>query len=124
MHSSEYTGAAPNPWHVTTDDGVERQLRAVLKGARNEPGAADLSYGEMEMRRAAARRGAGWGERWLLGGYRLVSGYGLRASRSLARLTGLIVVAAVMLRYKGFPGVTQASGSASFMRRGRWCRLT
>jgi hypothetical protein len=23
MHSIEYTGAAPNPWRVTTDDGVE-----------------------------------------------------------------------------------------------------
>ncbi len=102
-----------------------RQVRAVLEDARNEPGAADLYYGEMEMRRAAARRDAGWGERWLLGGYWLVSGYGLRASRSLAGLAGLILVAAVVLRYKGFPGVApQASGGASFMRPGRWYRLT
>ena len=45
-----------------------------------------------------------------MGGYWLVSGYGLRASRSLAGLAGLILIAAVVLRYAGFPGVTPDFG--------------
>ena len=108
--------AAPDPDEEIAVVGPDRlavmyrQVRAVLEDAKNEPGAADLYYGEMEMRRAAARREAGWGERRLLGGYWLVSGYGLRASRSLAGLTGLILVAAVVLRYKGFPGVIPGFG--------------
>ncbi len=108
--------AAPDPDEEVMVVGPDRlavmyrQVRAVLEDARNEPGAADLYYGEMEMRRAAARRDAGWGEQWLLGGYWLVSGYGLRASRSLAGLAGLILVAAIVLRYKGFPGVTPGFG--------------
>lgn len=87
-----------------------RQVRAMLEDTRNEPGAADFYYGEMETRRAAARRSVRWGERWLLGGYWLVSGYGLRASRSLTGLAGLILIAAVVLRYAGFPGVTIGFG--------------
>jgi hypothetical protein len=43
-----------------------RQLRVAVEDARNEPGAADLYYGEMEMRRLG---GARRGERWLLGAY-------------------------------------------------------
>lgn len=78
-----------------------RQLRAAVEGARNEPGAADLYYGEMEMRRLGhAQRG----ERWLLGAYWLVSGYGLRAWRALAVLTLLVLAAAVTLDRGGFPG--------------------
>jgi uncharacterized protein YjbI with pentapeptide repeats len=80
-----------------------RQLRAVLEDARNEPGANDLYYGEMEMRRAASRVG---GERCLLWMYWLVSGYGLRAVRSLMVLAGVILAAAAAFRYVGFPGVT------------------
>ncbi|MDQ2873831.1 MAG: pentapeptide repeat-containing protein [Actinomycetota bacterium] len=80
-----------------------RQLRSVLEDSRNEPGAADLYYGEMEMRRAASRA---WGERWLLWMYWLVSGYGLRATRSLAALAGMILTAAIAFRYVGFPGLT------------------
>jgi Pentapeptide repeats (9 copies) len=80
-----------------------RQLRVVLENGRNEPGAADLYYGEMEMRRAASQVR---GERSLLWMYWLVSGYGLRAVRSLCVLAVVILAAAAMLRYVGFPGVT------------------
>jgi uncharacterized protein YjbI with pentapeptide repeats len=103
--------AAPDPGEETVVVGPERlavmyrQVRAVLEHARNEPGAADLYYGEMEMRRAAARWSVRWGERWLLGGYWLVSGYGLRAGRSLLGLAGLILAAGVALKYAGFPEV-------------------
>ena len=100
--------ARPDPG---TEDGGEatperlevlyRQLRASLEVARNEPGAADFYYGEMEMRRRAARNRT---ERWLLGGYWLLSGYGLRASRALAWLVALILAAAVVLQHAGFQG--------------------
>lgn len=83
-----------------------RQLRARLEDARNEPGAADLYYGEMEMRRAASRRIGRSGEWWLLGSYWLVSGYGLRASRAMIMLAIVILASAVGLRYGGFPGLT------------------
>ena len=78
-----------------------RQLRTVFEVARNEPGAADFYYGEMEMRRHAARNRS---ERWLLNGYWLVSGYGLRGSRALAALAALILCAALVLQQTGFPG--------------------
>lgn len=83
-----------------------RQLRAGLEDSKNEPGAADLYYGEMEMRRAAARPRGRPSEWWLLSAYWLVSGYGLRASRALIMLAVVILAAAVALRYEGFPGVT------------------
>jgi Pentapeptide repeats (9 copies) len=78
-----------------------RQLRLAVESAGNEPGAADLYYGEMEMRRLGAVRR---GERWLLGGYWLVSGYGLRAGRALLVLGGLVLAVAVALQHGGFLG--------------------
>lgn len=76
-----------------------RQLRQGLEDAKNEPGAADLYYGEMEMRRPSTK---GRAERWLLTAYWLVSGYGLRASRSMLVLGCLIVAAAEALQRTGF----------------------
>jgi uncharacterized protein YjbI with pentapeptide repeats len=72
-----------------------RQLRAVLEDARNEPGAADFYYGEMEMRRHTPTSPAA--ERWIIRLYWLISGYGLRALRSLAALAvlGAIVTTAL-----------------------------
>ncbi len=76
-----------------------RQLRQAIEEARNAPGAADLYYGEMEMRRLSTK---GRDERWLLAAYWLVSGYGLRASRSMLILGGLILAAAEALQRTGF----------------------
>ena len=76
-----------------------RQLRQGLEDAKNEPGAADLYYGEMEMRRLSTK---GRAERWLLTVYWLVSGYGLRASRSMLVLGCLILAAAEALQRTGF----------------------
>ena len=67
-----------------------RSLRKALEDSKDEPGAADFYYGEMEMRRLAAKPMSV--ERWLLTVYWLISGYGLRAWRALA---GLVVVIAV-----------------------------
>ena len=82
-HLWRASNAAPGPrddWARLPDDDAEdigtsnperlevlyRQLRTVFEGGSNEPGAADFYYGEMEMRRHAARRGS---ERWLLDWY-------------------------------------------------------
>lgn len=72
-----------------------RQLRKAVEDAKNEPGAADFYYGEMEMR--CHTRASPWAERAIIWLYWLISGYGLRALRSLAALiiVGVIVVTAL-----------------------------
>jgi hypothetical protein len=56
-------------------------MRKAFEDGKNEPGAADFHYGECEMRRHDLT-GTTKGERRLLWGYWLLSGYGLRASRA------------------------------------------
>ncbi|SEG78762.1 Pentapeptide repeat-containing protein [Thermomonospora echinospora] len=101
---------APGPWRPAPD-GVEvvgprrieviyRQLRKALEEGKNEPGAADFYYGEMQMRRAAARRG----ERLLLWLYWVTSGYGLRAGRALTALIVAVAALALAMQHAGFPG--------------------
>ena len=76
--------------------GLYRQLRKAQEDAKNEPGAADFYYGEMEMRRKATTTPTG--ERAILWLYWLISGYGLRALRSLLALfiLGVIVTTALV----------------------------
>jgi uncharacterized protein YjbI with pentapeptide repeats len=76
--------------------GLYRQLRKAQEDAKNQPGAADFYYGEMEMRRNATTTPAG--ERVILWLYWLISGYGLRALRSLADLlvVGVVVTTALV----------------------------
>jgi hypothetical protein len=90
--------------------GIYRDLRKGLEDAKDEPGAADFYYGEMEMRRLAARRSRhqrndssrakgrrpSWTERRLLDAYWAVSGYGLRAWRAVTALTILVVGCAAL----------------------------
>jgi uncharacterized protein YjbI with pentapeptide repeats len=77
-----------------------RQLRKSREDAKDEPGAADFYYGEMEMRRHAARR---WSvESVMLTAYWLVSGYALRAWRTFTTLAIMIAVAAVIFASIGF----------------------
>ncbi len=77
-----------------------RQLRKAQEDAKNEPGAADFYYGEMEMRRRDAASATG--ERTVLALYWLLSGYGLRASRALAALLILLALGATCLALFGF----------------------
>jgi Pentapeptide repeats (9 copies) len=106
---------------------IYRGLRKGLEDAKNEPGAADFYYGEMEMRRQANRRPRAershdprpwlfrhrsfaradalnpqstWVERVLLYGYWMVSGYGLRAWRAVLAL-GAVLLAASLLYMSG-----------------------
>jgi uncharacterized protein YjbI with pentapeptide repeats len=88
---------------------IYRALRKGLEDSRDEPGAADFYYGEMEMRRHAAvgrtvpgARAKSRSEHMVLWLYWLVSGYGLRASRALAALAVTIAVFSVLLWQFGF----------------------
>ena len=86
-----------------------RALRKSREDAKDEPGAADFYYGEMEMRRHDRGKGhadGGWSQglvsRGVLTAYWLVSGYGLRAWRSLAALAAIVAGLAAAFRWCGF----------------------
>jgi len=74
-----------------------RRLRKAHEDAKDEPGAADFYYGEMEMRRHAAPRFSV--ERAVLTLYWLVAGYALRAWRAIAVLALVLMLAAWQLAY-------------------------
>jgi uncharacterized protein YjbI with pentapeptide repeats len=80
---------------------IYRTLRKAEEDTKNEPGAADFYYGEMEMRRNA--EGISWAERLILRLYWLISGYALRAWRSIATLAAIILLGAVAFAFWGFP---------------------
>jgi uncharacterized protein YjbI with pentapeptide repeats len=94
--------------------GLYRALRKGREDAKDEPGAADFYYGEMEMRRLARRlvhtaggirigeASRGRVERWILTAYWLVSGYGLRAWRAVAWLAAVTALLAVAFHLAGF----------------------
>jgi uncharacterized protein YjbI with pentapeptide repeats len=86
----------PGPHHPDPDDlaPVYRDLRKAFEDGKNEPGAADFYYGEMEMRRHD-RHDTPRAERALITTYWALSGYGLRASRALTWL-GLAMTATVL----------------------------
>ncbi len=84
---------------------IYRSLRQGREEARDEPGAADFYYGEMEARRS--RRDTPAAERLILTLYWLVSGYGLRASRALAALAVTVALFSVLLCKFGFPQDTE-----------------
>ncbi|HEY8986588.1 MAG TPA: pentapeptide repeat-containing protein [Streptomyces sp.] len=103
---------APSGW-TPAPDGIDvlepgtlapvyRHLRKAFEDAKNEPGAADFYYGEMEMRRHDTT-GTARAERALLHCYWLLSGYGLRASRALAWLGATMLVTIVLLMSFGLP---------------------
>jgi uncharacterized protein YjbI with pentapeptide repeats len=81
---------------------VYRQVRKSLEDSKDEPGAADFYYGEMEMRRHD-RNGSPRGERALLHIYWLLSGYGLRASRALGWLIVSMLATLLTLTLWGLP---------------------
>ncbi len=71
--------------------GQYRSLRKSFEDSKNEAGAGDFYYGEMEMRRHSEETSRA--EKTILWFYWLFSGYGQRASRALAAL--FVVVATV-----------------------------
>jgi hypothetical protein len=77
-----------------------RALRKANEDSKNEPGAADFYYGEMEMRRLDNANS--WSERIILTLYWLVSGYGLRALRALTLLALALVGSSLAFQHIGF----------------------
>jgi hypothetical protein len=80
--------------------GLYRALRQAQESRKNEPGAADFYYGEMEMRRLASS--TPWAERVILFAYWLVAGYGLRGLRALTALGMVVVGLAGLFHAVGF----------------------
>ncbi|MFE2828592.1 pentapeptide repeat-containing protein [Streptomyces sp. NPDC059271] len=94
-----------DPAHTPSPESVAalyRQLRKALEDGKNEPGAADFYYGECEMRRHDTT-GTPKGERRLLRGYWLLSGYGLRASRAFTSLLAAMTLTVLLLMLFGLP---------------------
>jgi uncharacterized protein YjbI with pentapeptide repeats len=77
-----------NPLRVAA---LYRALRKSFEDSKNEPGAGDFYYGEMECRRHS--RESSRAARMILSFYWLLSGYGQRAWRALAAL--VLVIATV-----------------------------
>jgi hypothetical protein len=101
-----------------------RSLRKAEEDTKNEPGAADFYYGEMEMRRNI--EDIPRAERLILQLYWLVSGYALRAWRSVATLTAIVLLAAVAFAFWGFPasganfrpvGINNNNGTLIYQQR-------
>jgi len=88
-----------------------RDLRKDREDAKNEPGAADFYYGEMEMH----RRSDSWGTRRLLNAYWAVSGYGLRPLRSFIRLLVVVCGATLVLNAFGFQDSVDSSRGNPFL---------
>ncbi|MGW2939823.1 pentapeptide repeat-containing protein [Streptomyces sp. NPDC001156] len=80
---------------------VYRQLRKAFEDGKNEPGAADFYYGEMEMRRHDPDTPRA--ERGLLTAYWALSGYGLRASRALGWLLAAMTATVLAMMLWGLP---------------------
>ncbi|MDQ0491222.1 pentapeptide repeat-containing protein [Streptomyces cellulosae] len=98
-----WTAAPDNNEHHSPEvlAPVYRQLRKALEDGRNEPGAADFYYGEMEMRRHSDS--ASRGERTLLWLYWALSGYGLRATRALTWLLLAMTATVFAMMLWGIP---------------------
>jgi hypothetical protein len=79
---------------------IYRALRKSMEDRKDQPGAADFYYGEMEMRRHGARRTSG--EALLLSLFWGSSGYALRASRGIIGLALICVVLATGFTAFGF----------------------
>jgi uncharacterized protein YjbI with pentapeptide repeats len=93
------------PVHRLTPRRLATQYRALRKAeedTKNEPGAADFYYGEMEMRRHSDQ--TPWSERVVLWLYWLVAGYGLRGLRALGWLIVVMLVGAVLFHLDGIAG--------------------
>jgi uncharacterized protein YjbI with pentapeptide repeats len=115
---------------------IYRDLRKGRENNKDEPGAADFYYGEVEMRRLAgsaagrtregsrekerrpprapARLTRDRGEHLILTLYWLVSGYGLRASRALGSLFVTVLVFAALLYAWGFDSNESFVSSLTF----------
>jgi hypothetical protein len=86
-----------------------RALRKAREDDKDQAGASDLYYGELEKRRhtvASSSRGPDRGrsrsDLAVLSAYWLISGYGVKASRALITLVVVVVLASLGLQAWGF----------------------
>jgi uncharacterized protein YjbI with pentapeptide repeats len=96
------SSAALRPQDIAT---LYRSLRKGREDHKDEPGAADFYYGEMEMRRWAAKdpdAGVSRLDRLVLWLYWLTSGYALRASRAFVTLLLVVLLFAGLFETVGF----------------------
>jgi pentapeptide repeat protein len=101
----------PSGWAIDRVDperiaNLYRSLRKAFEDSKNEAGAGDFYYGEMEMRRHSAETPKA--ERAILWVYWLLSGYGQRAARAVAALLVVIAVVGVLLAVWGQPAAEAA----------------
>ncbi|NWF26051.1 pentapeptide repeat-containing protein [Streptomyces sp. PKU-EA00015] len=91
--------------HLASADSIAqvyRSLRKAQEESRNDPGAADFYYGEMEMRRHSQNTPRA--ERLIIWLYWVTSGYGLRASRAIVILSAAILSTSWATVNFGFTG--------------------
>jgi hypothetical protein len=94
---------------------IYRGLRKSLEESRDYAGASDFYYGEMEMRLRTDLTPIA--DRTILAVYWLLSGYGLRASRSLLALVVTLAVFSVLFQAVGF--VDEMSLSSGLLHSAR-----
>ncbi|MET7929851.1 pentapeptide repeat-containing protein [Streptomyces sp. NPDC005349] len=92
---------------------VYRYLRKSLEDGKDEPGAADFYYGEMEMRRLDGTRPRA--ERWLLALYWAISGYGLRATRAVCALLAVMGLCFALLLFYGIPEKETSTATVGYI---------
>jgi uncharacterized protein YjbI with pentapeptide repeats len=111
---------SPKPAQIAP---IYRALRKGLEDRKDEPGAADLYYGEMEMRRHAAGDGgpgrqiAAWFERRLVWLYWALCGYALRPLRAATALAVVILISAAGYTHFGFLDLARPFGPPQTAQR-------
>lgn len=101
---------------------IYRQLRKAFEDSKNEPGAADFYYGEMEMRRHD-RTETPFSERALLWAYWLLSGYGLRAVRTMGWLIASMLLTISLLMLFGLPAQPAVQHTTGALTNGQEINL-
>ena len=109
LERSKWARCTDHPMSATTSVVVQkpeviaaiyRSLRKSQEDNKNEPGAADFYFGEMEMRRYSGS--SSLAERAIITTYWLGSGYGLRALRAIGGLLVMLAVMSLLLQRYGF----------------------
>lgn len=105
--AAQRAGRSPLPLVPEDLARLYRSLRKAQEDNKNEPGAADFYYGEMEMRRRSSDTPLS--ERFILHLYWLSSGYALRASRTVALLLGILILNGFLCYFIGLSGTRGSS---------------
>jgi Pentapeptide repeats (9 copies) len=109
LQRPDWADDLPDPLDAGAVAALYRALRKGREDAKDEPGAADFYYGEMEMRRHTSGPlsereigSRGRVDRVVLTVYWVVSGYGLRAWRAFTWLAAAVAMFGLMFHLFGF----------------------